>query len=112
SRDASGAIRARPTPTLQYSAPSKEASERPADLVRGILLDEVTTAYRDLGLVGPAPTELPLGTHEDRAGVGVDEELRDRALRQPLAVIPDDADDVRGLSVHRDLARPGARGWP
>src|SRR5262249_12399723 len=94
------------------SALSNEGRKPPADLVRRVLLDEVGTPDRELALVGPASAEFPLGSHQDRAGLRVDKELGPRALRQPLAVLPHDPDDVSRLAAHGDLARPGESGAP
>lgn len=49
--------------------------QRLPNLIRRILLDEMDTRYRDLDLIGPAPTELPLGTGEDRTGLCVDKKI-------------------------------------
>src|SRR5581483_5229299 len=51
-----------------------------ADLVGRVLLDEVQTGHRDFGLVGPAAAELPLLADQDRAWLGVDEQLRGRVV--------------------------------
>ena len=63
----------------------------------------------DLGLVRPAAADLALAPSEDRAGLGVDEELGHVARGEPLGVGLDGAHDVGRLAVDRDLARPGER---
>ena len=45
--------------------------DRGADVVGGVLLEEVVARDGDLFLVGPRPAEVALWTGEDRAGVGV-----------------------------------------
>ena len=47
-----------------------------------------------LGLVRPGPAELALRADQDRAGVGVDEELGDVARAQAVGVGRHDLDDV------------------
>ena len=62
--------------------------ERLADLVGAVLLDEVVAGDGDLGLVGPRPAELALGADEDRAGLGVHEQLRHVRGDEPVGVAP------------------------
>ena len=49
---------------------------RPTDLIGSVLLDEVAALDRDLGLVREAAAELALSADQDRARLGVDEQLR------------------------------------
>src|SRR4028119_1371930 len=79
------------------------------DLVRRVLLDEMHSADRDLLLIRPRPAELPLRSGEDRARLGVHEQLRHVALRQPLRVVVRDAYDVLRLAVYRELPGPRER---
>ena len=46
-----------------------------ADLGTGVLLDEMYAGHRYLGLIGPGTTEIPDGTGQDAARLGVDEQL-------------------------------------
>src|SRR3954454_4024347 len=79
------------------------------DLVRRVLLDEMRSADRDLLLIRPPPAALPLRSGEDRARLGVHEQLRHVAPRQPLRVVLHDAHDVLRLAVYRELPRPCER---
>ena len=72
-------------------------------------LDEVQPLHGDLLLLRPRAAELALRADEDRAGLRVDEELRHRAVRQPFRIRVHDRDDVRGLAIDRNLARPCER---
>src|SRR5215218_4599225 len=79
------------------------------DLVWRVLLDVMRSADRDLLLVRPRLAELPLRSSEDRTRLGVHEQLRHVALRQPLRVVVHDAHDVLRLAVYRELPRPCER---
>ena len=60
---------------------------------------------RHLGLVRPASAELALLPDEDRAGVGVDEQLRDLVGGQPVGVGLDDLDTSRPVSPSIGISR-------
>src|SRR5829696_8619847 len=79
------------------------------DLVRRVLLDEMHSADRDFLLIRPRPAELPLRSGEDRTRLGVHEQLRHVALRQPPRVVVHDAHDVLRLAAYRELPRPRER---
>src|SRR5438105_14127297 len=59
------------------------------------------------GLVTPLSAELARRPGQDRTGLGIDEQLRDLVLRDPLGIGVDKRRDIRRLAVDRDLARPG-----
>src|SRR5207244_1229172 len=110
-RGACGGSRAVAARCRQRSAePRDEVRHGPADLVGRVLLDEVRAADRDLLLVREGPAEGAQRPGQEEARVAVDEELRHRALREPVGVRLGDLDHVGGLAVQRDLARPGERG--
>src|SRR5581483_2613218 len=88
------------------SEPAVPLGERAADLVRRVLLDEMHAADRHLALIGPSAAELPLRSDENRPGVSVDEQLRNRALSHPFRVCFRDRYHVGGLAVDRYLPRP------
>src|SRR5271170_2293404 len=73
-------------PSLERVIPTVD---RRANLVRRILLDEVTALDSDLALIGPASAELALPTDQNRSRLGVDEKFCDRALREPRSVFVD-----------------------
>src|SRR6266702_3767910 len=83
-----------------------EARGRFAHLLRRLFLEEMGPLHHDRLLVGPGSAELALRTNQEAAGLSVDEQLRDQALRQPFRIGLDDRDDVRGLARDRQLARP------
>src|SRR5262245_15232475 len=89
--------------------PPEEPGDGAADLRRRVLLDEVASSHGGLLLLRPRATEIALGAREDGPGVGVDEELGDGAPGEPSRVLVHDRDDVGGLAVDRNLARPGER---
>src|SRR5690606_32193195 len=78
-----------------------------ADVVGAVLLDKMDAVDRHLVLVRPGAADLALAADQDRAGLGVDEQLRHRAGGEPRAVLRDDLDHVRRLAGDRNLARPG-----
>src|SRR5260370_38091897 len=82
-----------------------------ADFVRRILLDKVQALDRDLALIRPFAAEVALTTGQDRARLGIDEELGHGASAEPLRVFAHDRNDVGGLAVNRNLARPRERRW-
>src|SRR5260370_21504017 len=84
---------------------------RAADCRTGILLDEMHSGHRNLGLVLPAAAELTHGSDQDCAGVSVHEQLWNLALRKPFAVSPHDGSHIGGLPANRNLPRPRT-GWP
>src|SRR5579872_3528083 len=77
--------------------------------MRRVFLDEVHAFHRNLALVGPLAAELALRADQNRARVGIDEEFRKRALREPLRIIIDDFGNVRRVAFEGDLARPCQR---
>src|SRR5262245_42592647 len=108
---------ARRSEVIAWCEPSRRQrvvppGDRPADLVRRILLDEVAALHGDLRLVRPAAAELPLRTDENGARVGVHEELRHRRRGQPRTVCLDDCHHIRRLAVDGDLPRPRERRTP
>src|SRR5262249_25254838 len=83
--------------------------DRAPDGGTGILLDEVRTRHRHLGLVLPGAAELAHRPDQDCARVGVDEQLWDAVLRHPPGIVGNDPPDVGRLARDRDLPRPGQR---
>ena|SRR5215475_10871708 len=71
----------RPGPNL-----GDEPRERLPIFVGRILLQTVKAFDRYGLLVRPGPAEVPRAADEKASGVGVDEEFRDRAGREPLAL--------------------------
>src|SRR5437868_13351179 len=63
--------------------PPHEIRDRLPDLVRRVLLDEMEAVHCHLGLVRPGATQLALAPDQDRARIGIDEQLRDAGLREP-----------------------------
>jgi hypothetical protein len=81
-------------------------SEGATDLVCRILLDEVNTRDRHLGLVRPPAAELALLTNEDRPRFGVHEQLRKAGRREPAAAVVDDRNDDVGLPWRKTIGSP------
>ena len=87
-----------------------EVGDSATDLGGRIFLEEVAPLDRDFSLVGPGTAELALGTDEDHAGLGVDEELRHLRGAEPAGVAGHEGRHVGGLAVEGDLPRPGQHG--
>src|SRR5208282_6911917 len=102
----------RKRPTLFLRDRLVPIGERASDLVRRIFLDKVNALDRDLALIRPSPAILALRAGEDRAGLGVDEQLRRRALLEPFRIAVSDSDDIRGFALERNFARPRERRAP
>src|SRR5260370_22712573 len=94
-----------------YRVGSDPMRNRAADCRTGILLDEMHSGHRNLGLVLPAAAELTHGSDQDCAGVSVHEQLWNLALRKPFAVSPHDGSHIGGLAANRNLPRP-RKSWP
>ena len=72
-----------------------------------VLLQEVRAVHRHGLLVGPRAAKLALRADQEASGVGIDEQLGDRARRKPSRVGFNDANDVLGLTRNRQLTGPG-----
>ena len=59
--------------------------------------------------LGQVRTKSQGATADERTGLAFDEQFGDIALRQPRAVFLDGGDDVGGLALDRDVARPRQR---
>src|SRR5258708_13725114 len=59
-----------------------------------------------LPLIRPRSAELALRADQNSAGVGVDEQLRKRTLREPLRIIFGDFSYIFRLAFNRNFARP------
>ena len=60
-------------------------------------------------LVRPGAADFALAADEDRAGIGVDEQLRHIGFGEPGRIVLDHLHDIGRLALDRDLARPGER---
>jgi len=69
-----------------------------ADLVRRILPDKVQALGRDFAPIRPFAAKVALAPGQDRAGLGVDEELGNGASAEPLRVFVHYREDVGGLA--------------
>ena len=65
--------------------------------------------HRHLRLVRPAAAKLALAADEDRAGIGVDEQLGHVACGKPGGIVLDRLHHVVRFALDRDHARPGER---
>ena len=86
--------------------------DRAADLGPGILLDEMAAADGDFALVMPASAEFTRSAGQDRARLGVDEQLRDLVLRHPFGIGGDHRHNSAGspsTGISRGQARVGQR---
>src|SRR5260370_19829017 len=81
-----------------------------SDLIRRVLLKEVQPAHGYLCLRRPAPAELSQSPSQGESRLAVHEQLGNSAIGEPLGVGTHDLGHIGGLSLHRNLARPGERG--
>src|SRR5260370_34282601 len=80
-----------------------------SDLIRRVLLKEVQPAHGYLCLRRPAPAELSQSPSQGESRLAVHEQLGYSAIGEPLDVGTHDLGHIGGLSLHRNLARPGER---
>jgi hypothetical protein len=102
-------MRAQPDARTARTHRPHERRDGRADFVGAVLLDEMDTGHADFRLVGPGTDEVQGAAADERTGLAFDEQFGDIALRQPRAILLDGGDDVGGLALNRDVARPRQR---
>jgi hypothetical protein len=85
---------------------SDEILKRGAYLLRRIFLDEVNTWHLHLSLIWPSSAKFQRAANQNRTRFGGDEQLGQTAFGQPFAIFRNDGDDISGLALDRQLARP------
>src|SRR5713101_7307483 len=81
-----------------------------SDLIRRVLLKEVQPAHGYLCLRRPAPAELSQSPSQGESRLAVHEQLGNSAIGEPLGVGTHDLGHIGGISLKRNLARPGESG--
>src|SRR5262249_29590356 len=84
-----------------------------ANLIGRVLLEVMQARDGDFALIWQGSAEFAQTPADARAGIAVDEQLRQVAARgQPLSSLLDDRDHIRRLALNRQLARPYQRWDP
>src|SRR5215475_5184738 len=91
-------------PCLPY-----EARKRRSNLIRTVFLNEMYAPNGYFLLVWQGATEFACPSDQQRPGLGVEEQLRQWSLQNPLPVIFDDFHHVGRFTGDRELARPDKR---
>jgi hypothetical protein len=69
--------------------------------MRTVFLYEMDASNSDFLLVWPGTAEVTRSSDQQRSGLGVDEQFRQRTVEKPLPVVFEDFHDVGGFATDR-----------